>query len=183
MGSSETPSLGRGAAIVTFWTAISRVTGFFRVVAVAGALGTTFLANTYNSANTAPNLIFELMAAGVLTSVFVPTFVEHLIKGNGSKGWEIGDVLASSALVALGAVSLAVGLAAPWLIRLLLIGVDPSVRDDAVSVGSDMLRLFAPQIVLYGAGMIMTAALHAHRRFTMAAAAPIFNNVVVIGTY
>jgi putative peptidoglycan lipid II flippase len=43
--------------------------------------------------------------------------------------------------------------------------------------------LFTPQIVLYGGGMIMTGALHANRKFAMAAVAPIFNNLVVIGVY
>ena len=37
--------------------------------------------------------------------------------------------------------------------------------------------------MFYGAGMIMTGALHAHRRFAMAAIAPILNNLVVIGVY
>lgn len=182
-GSSAVPSLAKGAAAVSLWTAISRVTGFFRVVAVAAALGATHLANTYNSANAAPNLIFELMAAGVLTSVFVPTFVERIVKGDRGDRWDAGNALTSSALVVLTAVSVVVVLTAPWLMQFLLIGVEPAVRPEAVMVGTDLLRLFAPQIMLYGAGMIMTAALHAHRRFTMAAIAPIFNNVVVIVTY
>lgn len=176
-------TLGKGAATVAFWTAISRATGFLRVVVVAGALGATHLANTYNSANTAPNLVFELMAAGVLTSVFVPTFVRHLVRGDKQDGWSAANALTSTSIVGLAAVAALVMVAAPWLMQVLLVGVDRSVRPDAVAVGTDLLRFFAPQIVLYGAGMIMTAALHAHRRFAMAAIAPILNNLVVIGVY
>lgn len=40
-------SLARGAAIITVATALSRITGFIRVIVVAAAMGTTFLANTY----------------------------------------------------------------------------------------------------------------------------------------
>ena len=76
MGATAEASLARGAAATTIATAISRITGFVRVVVVAGAMGTTFLANTYQTANTAPNVRFELVAAGVLTSGFVPTFVD-----------------------------------------------------------------------------------------------------------
>ncbi len=176
-------SLGKGAAVVTLATLASRVTGLLRVVAVAYAMGATFLANTYNSANTAPNLVFELAAAGILTSVFVPTFVEYIVRDRQQEGWAAANALTSVALIGLIAIAAFVGVAAPWIMRGFLIGVEQPVRDQAINVGTDLLRLFAPQIVFYGAGMIMTAALHAHRRFGMAAIAPIFNNVVVIGVY
>jgi putative peptidoglycan lipid II flippase len=177
-------SLARGAAATTLATAASRITGFLRVVVVAGALGTTFLANTYQTANTAPNVVFELIAAGVLTSVFVPTFVEHLVRGEREEGWRAGNALTSVALVALIGLSLLLALAAPLVMRLLTIGVEnDALRDDQIALGSTFLRLFSPQLVFYGAGMIMTGALHAHRRFVLPAAAPIFNNVVVIVVY
>jgi putative peptidoglycan lipid II flippase len=177
-------SLARGAAIITVATAISRLTGFVRVVVVAGAMGTTFLANTYQTANTAPNLVFELVAAGVLTSVFVPTFVEYLAADRRREAWHAANALTSVALVVLLALSVLVALAAPLIMRALTLGVaDDALRADEIALGSTFLRLFSLQITLYGAGMIMTSALHAHRRFAMPAIAPIFNNLVVIGVY
>ncbi|MDP9068073.1 MAG: murein biosynthesis integral membrane protein MurJ [Actinomycetota bacterium] len=170
--------------MITAATALSRVTGFVRVIVVAAAMGTTFLANTYQTANTAPNIIFELVAAGVLTSVFVPTFVDYLVKGEEEEGWEAANALASAALVVLVLMAVLVALAAPLIMRLLTVGVtDEALRNDEIALGSSFLRLFAPQIVFYGAGMIMTAALHARRRFALPAVAPIFNNIVVIGVY
>lgn len=180
----EARSLGRGAAATTLATALSRATGFIRVVAVAAAMGTTFLANTYQTANTAPNILFELVAAGVLTSIFVPTFVEHLVKGQAEEGWRAANALASVALAALVALAAALALAAPWVMRLLTLGVaDEGLRDAEIALGTDFVRLFAPQVVFYGACMIMTGALQAHRRFWLPAIAPIFNNVVVISVY
>ena len=181
---SGTPSLARGAAIITLATAASRVTGFIRVIVVAAAMGTTFLANTYQTANTAPNVIFELVAAGVLTSIFVPTFVEYLVKGEEKEGWDAANALTSVALVGLIVIGGLLALAAPLIMRVLTIGVnDAALREEEVELGSTFLRLFAPQVIFYGAGMIMTGALHARRRFALAAVAPIFSNLVVIGTY
>lgn len=178
------PSLARGAAAITLASAISRLTGFVRVVVVAGAMGTTFLANTYQTANTAPNVVFELVAAGILTSVFVPTFVDYLVRGQEEEGWNAANALTSVALVGLVTVALGLAVAAPWVMRLLTIGVeDASLREREVALGTSFLRLFAPQLIFYGAGMIMTGALHARRRFGAAAVAPIFNNVVVITAY
>jgi putative peptidoglycan lipid II flippase len=183
--SKETSSsLARGAAIITVASAASRVTGFVRVMVVAAAIGTTFLGNTYQTANTAPNVVFELVAAGVLTSVFVPTFVDYLVKGRRDEGWEAANALASVALVALIGLSLLVALGAPLIMWLLTLGVgNDALRDREVALGATFLRMFAPQIAFYGAGMIMTGALHAHRRFALAAVAPIFNNLVVIAVY
>ena len=178
------PSLSRGAAAITLVTALSRATGFVRVVVVAAAMGTTFLANTYQTANTAPNLIFELVAAGVLTSVFVPTFVEHLVTGRRQEGWDAANAMTSVGLVGLIGLALVVGVAATPIMELLTLGVaDANLRSEEVELGARFLRLFAPQIVFYGLGMIMTAALHANRRFALAAAAPIVNNLVVIAVY
>lgn len=170
--------------MITLATAASRVTGFVRVVVVAGAMGTTFLANTYQTANTAPNVVFELVAAGVLTSIFVPTFVDYIVRGRQEEGWEAGNALASVALVGLAALALLLAVAAPAVMQLLTIGVeDPALREREVELGATFLRLFAPQIAFYGAGMIMTGALHAHRRFALPAVAPLLNNVVVIAVY
>jgi putative peptidoglycan lipid II flippase len=177
-------SLARGAAVITLATAVSRITGFVRVIVVAAAMGTTFLANTYQTANTAPNVVFELVAAGVLTSVFVPTFVDYLVKGRQDEGWQAANALTTIAIVGLVAIALIVALLGDPIMRLLTLGVDdPTLRAQEVALGATFLRLFAPQVVFYGAGMIMTGALHAHRRFAIAAIAPILNNVVVIGVY
>lgn len=177
-------SLARGAAVITIATAVSRVTGFVRVVVVAAAMGTTFLANTYQTANTAPNVLFELVAAGVLTSVFVPTFVEYFVRGREDEGWGAANALASMAVVGLVVVSLILALGAPVIMRMLMVGVEAGPgREEQIALGTRFLRLFAPQVLFYGVGMIMTAALHARRRFAMAAVAPIFNNVVVIIVY
>jgi len=177
-------SLARGAAAISAATVLSRVTGFLRVVVVAYALGGTFLANTYQTANTAPNVLFELVAAGVLTSVFVPTFVEYLVRDERDEGWQAANVLTSLALVVLIGLAILLALAAPLVMRVLTLGVDnEQLRADEIALGSTFLRLFAPQIIFYGVGMIMTGALHAYRKFALPAIAPIFNNLVVIGVY
>src|SRR5204862_1935495 len=73
---SET-SLVRSSALVAAGTALSRVTGFVRIAAIAYALGATTLAGTYSYANEAPNIVFELLLGGVLTATLVPLFVKY----------------------------------------------------------------------------------------------------------
>ena len=42
-------------------TLLSRVTGFGRILALAYAIGLGGLSDVYNTANTTPNIIYELM--------------------------------------------------------------------------------------------------------------------------
>jgi len=48
---------------------------------------------------------------------------------------------------------------------------------------ASMLVVFAPQIALYGVGIVLAGVLQAHRRFLAGAVAPLLSSVVVIATY
>ena len=58
--------LNRSARTMAVLTVVSRLSGFARVVVFATVFGKTYLANTYVSSNTLPNILFELFAAGAL---------------------------------------------------------------------------------------------------------------------
>ena len=161
----------------------SRVTGLLRVLAVGGALGATYLGNTYQTANLFSNLLFELLAAGALSSVLVPPLVRLLDSGRRGEAEALAGAMLGIALVALGVVTAAGLLARPWIMRALTVAVDDAdVRRREVELGSFLLVLFVPQVVLYAVGAIATAVLHGARRFAAAAVAPVANNVVVIAT-
>ncbi len=92
-----------GAGTIAAWNLASRLTGFVRVLAVGAALGTTYAGNTYQSANLVSNILFELLAAGVLSSVLVPTFVARFERGGREEasalaGGILGVLLAASSV-------------------------------------------------------------------------------------
>ena len=73
---TERPEARRAATGMGIATAASRSIGFVRVLVVAAVLGTTYLGNAYQSTNSVSNVLFELIAAGALSAVLVPTFVD-----------------------------------------------------------------------------------------------------------
>lgn len=179
----ERRELARSTATQTVLTAVSRLTGFARIVVVAAVLGTTFLGNTYQSANTIPNIVFELFAAGALQAVLVPALVTRFRSDPTSAGRLAGSVLGHS-LVLLGALVVVGVVTAPLLMELLVSGVaDDAVRDRQVQLGTTFLWIFLPQIVVYDVGLVATAYLHARRKFALPAVAPAVNNVVVCAAY
>jgi putative peptidoglycan lipid II flippase len=52
-----------------------------------------------------------------------------------------------------------------------------------VDLAARFLVVFAPQVVLYGLGIVLTGVLQAHRRFAAPALAPLLSSVVVAGAY
>lgn len=167
---------GMGAA-----AAVSRVIGGGRVLVIAAVLGTTYLGNAFQGANTVSNILFELLAAGALSAVLVPTFVGHLDRDDQAGAERLAGELLGVALIALGAVAVVGLVAAPWLADLLTAAVeDPAVATAQQQLTTFLLWFFIPQVVLYGLGAIATAVLHARRSFVVPAMAPIGNTVVMV---
>ncbi|MFA5882696.1 MAG: murein biosynthesis integral membrane protein MurJ [Acidimicrobiia bacterium] len=169
----------RSSAVVGVGTALSRITGFGRVAAIAYALGATKVAGVYAYANETPNILYELLLGGILTATLLPLFV---------KQFQDRDEEATNALVTVGVVALlgatVVGiLLAPWIVRIYTLQVSGPSAADQRELATAWLRCFMPQILFYGVTAIATGLLNARRRFAAAAFAPILNNVVVIAIF
>ena len=59
-------------------TITARITGLIRGLLVVALLGTALLGDTFNVANTMPNILYNLLVGGALTSVFMPQIVRSL---------------------------------------------------------------------------------------------------------
>jgi putative peptidoglycan lipid II flippase len=165
-----------GAATLT-----SRLIGFVRIWTITTVLGTTYLGNTYQASSSFSNVVFELLAAGALSAVLVPTFVERLEAGDQPGTERLAGALLGLALVTLGALSVVGVLAAPAIARFLVAAnADAAIAGRQQELATFLLRFFIPQIVLYAWGTISTAVLFARRRFVPTAIAPVANTVAVV---
>ncbi|HEX2053686.1 MAG TPA: murein biosynthesis integral membrane protein MurJ [Actinomycetota bacterium] len=182
--SRSVEAAGRGAAIATAGTALSRATGLLRLGATTYALGVTEsrLADTYNLANTTPNMIHELIIGGVLSSVLLRAYIEVKSEDGQEEAWRFLARVTKATVLLLAAIGLLIVLAAPAIFRLYTIGNDADSRQAQQAVGTMLLQLFVPQILFYGLSYISTAALNAHRRFGIPMFVPALNNLVVTGT-
>lgn len=175
--SSRTARAAAGMGVIV---AVSRAAGFARVLVVAAVLGTSYLGNAFQAANSFSNVLFELLAAGALSAVLVPTFVRLLDAGDRRGAEEVAGGVLALAILVLGAVAVAGVLAAPLLARLLTLGVPEEVAAGQRELVAFLLRFFIPQIVLYAAGTVAIAVLQARRSFKVTVAAPIGNTVVMV---
>lgn len=178
----EEPGLARSTAVMAVGTLLSRVTGLLRVYVLVTTLGVaeSRLHDTYNVANYTPNIIYELVLGGILSSIFVPLFVEVRRTRGREAAWHVARSVMTVTIVVLGLLSVVTVLAAPWIIQLYVRSGDPAEQAQAQLVGGQLLAMFMPQIVFYGVGSVMTGLLNANRRFGVPMFAPILNNLVVI---
>jgi putative peptidoglycan lipid II flippase len=178
----EEPSLARSTAVMAVGTLLSRITGLLRVTVLVGTLGVSEqrLADVYNVANTTPNIVYELVLGGILSSIFVPVFVEVRKVRGFRQARFVANAVMTVAFVGLSLLAIATVLAAPWIIRLYIHSGSPAERAEAQRVGGQLLAMFMPQIVFYGLGSVMTGLLNANRRFGVPMYAPILNNLVVV---
>jgi putative peptidoglycan lipid II flippase len=174
-GSTTRAAAGMGAI-----TAVSRGLGLVRVLVVSAVLGVSFLGNAFQQANSVSNVLFELLAAGALSAVLVPAFVDLIDREGRERAEQVAGGVLWVALAGLGVVTVIGVVGAPWLAQLLTAAAPPEVQADQRALVTDLLRFFVPQILLYAAGTIATAALYALRRFAVTAAAPIGNTVVMV---
>jgi putative peptidoglycan lipid II flippase len=181
----DATAAGRGstsanAARMGAITVVSRTLGLVRVLVVSAVLGVSFLGNAFQQANSVSNVLFELLAAGALSAVLVPAFVDLVDREGRERAEQVAGGVLWVALAGLGVVTVIGVVGAPWLAQLLTAAAPPEVQADQRALVTDLLRFFVPQIMLYAAGTIATAALYALRRFAVTAAAPIGNTVVMV---
>ena len=79
--------LFRASGVMAIGTILSRITGFFRAILGVAVLGTALLADTYNVANTMPNILYNLLVGGALTAIFVPQLVRSFADEDGGDGF------------------------------------------------------------------------------------------------
>ncbi|MHB8339818.1 MAG: murein biosynthesis integral membrane protein MurJ [Mycobacteriales bacterium] len=171
-------SLSRASGAMAVGTLASRLTGFLRTVALAAALGVGHVSDAYNVGNTTPNIVYDLLLGGILSSVIVPLLVRAQ-REDEDGGERFTASLVTLAVVALTAASVLGIVAAPLLMRLYLAGNAPAAER---RLAIEFTRFFLPQMIFYGLTAAVTAILNTRRRFGAPAFAPVLNNLIVIGT-
>jgi putative peptidoglycan lipid II flippase len=185
-GSASLAAAGPAAAAlgIAVLTAVARVAGFGRTVVFAHTVGATCLGDTYVTANTVPNIVFEVVAGGALASLVVPVLAGAVARGDHENAGRTASALLSWALLLAVPVTVAgIVVARPLIGVLVGSGGVGCARGDEVTVGARMLLVFMPQVVFYAICVVLTGILQAHRRFLAPALGPLVSSVVVIAAY
>jgi putative peptidoglycan lipid II flippase len=173
--------LFHASGVMALGTIVSRITGFIRGILIVAVLGTALLADTYNVANTVPNILYNLLVGGALTAIFIPQLVRSFDQGDG------GDDFASRLITTISIILftfVALGIYfAPALVRLYA----PEFYTPGFEVEKEIAIAFTryclPQIFFLGLFAMLGQVANARGSFAPLMWAPIANNLVGIALF
>lgn len=176
MGKDDSPGVGKLALFASAGNIASMLIGFGRNLALAAAIGTGLVGDSYNIANQVPNRIFLLLGGGAIAFVFVPQLMQHA-RSSERRSEEYGSFL----IMAGGAFGVAV--------TVLLIALNPvlikvmggaSWSPDQSALGLRLSLWCIPQVFFYALFAVASQLMYARGRFTAVAWLPATNSLVVI---
>ncbi|PYF96279.1 murein biosynthesis integral membrane protein MurJ [Georgenia satyanarayanai] len=172
--SEERRGLAGSAAVMFTGTLVSRVLGLLRNIALIGAIGLTGAANSFSVANKLPNVVYMLVAGGVLNAILVPQIVRAMKQRDG--GDEYVNRLLTMAGAALLGLTVLLTAGAGVLVTIYASELDPAWFDIAVAFA----LWCVPQLFFYGMYTLLGQVLNARGNFGPYMWAPALNNVVAL---
>jgi putative peptidoglycan lipid II flippase len=170
-------ALARAGLVVSGAFLVSRILGWVRVLVI----GNTFAAgpelDSFFAAFRLPDLVFQLVAAGALSSAVIPVLSSLFASDESARAWRVVSTIANLMLVALLVLGLVVLVAAPVIIP----AITPGFEEADWSRTVDLTRLMILSPIFLALGSLVTSVLNARGRFAASAIAPIVYNLAIIG--
>lgn len=146
------------------------------------AVGSGTITAAYGFANNIPNMVFELVAGGILSSLFIPTFLRVKEERGEEASWRFASHVFNLFVLILGAVAVVGTLWPEPFIWTQTFRSDPAAAEAVRAPAEFFFRFFAIQVVVYGGGTVIQGLLNAQRLYLWTALGPVFNNLIVIAT-
>jgi putative peptidoglycan lipid II flippase len=171
--------LAAAGLVVAAWGVFLAVVTVVRWPVLSWSVGATCLGTVYQAVNAVPTVLFDIAAGCAVASVVVPMVVGSLGHGRARDVSRVESAVLTWTVLVLGLCSIGVGVAARPLASALVGDIGCT---GAAEAATDMVRWFAPQPLLLGAGLVLGGILRAHRRPLAAAAGPALAALVSVGT-
>jgi putative peptidoglycan lipid II flippase len=170
-------ALVRAGLIVSVAFFVSRILGWFRVVVFGVLFGAGPELDAFYAAFRLPDLMFQLVAAGALSSAVDPIVAGLVATEEHARAWRVISTIANLMLGALVVIGAIVFLFAPLIVPLLTPGFD----DAQLARTVELTRIMVLSPIFLALGSLATSVLNANGRFAAAAVAPIVYNLAIIG--
>jgi putative peptidoglycan lipid II flippase len=172
--SGTSPSVARSSLLMASGSVVSRLLGVVRQSLIVLAIGQGLVGNAFQTANTLPNVIYMIIAGGVLNSILVPQLVKAATNPDG--GREYTDRIITLASAGFLLITVACTAGAGLLIRL----YSQNLAADALWLATFFAVVTIPQIFFYGLYALLGQVLNARGQFAAFGWSPALANVVSI---
>ena len=171
-----TRALARAGLVVSGAFLISRVLGWIRYLLIVNTLPTSDV-DTFLAAFRLPDLIFQLVAAGALSSAMIPIIASLIESDEERRAWRVVATVANLMLGALLLLAAILFILAPWLVPIITPGFEQPQLDQEV----ELTRIMLLSPIFLALGSMATSVLNSRGKFAESAIAPIVYNLAIIG--
>ncbi len=176
-GSMQRVNMARATMILTGSFIVGRILGLLRTSLFAFVFGTSMTSDAYLQAFLVPDLIFNVVAGGALSSAFIPIFTHYMVgEKNEKTAWHVASAALNLALAIMCALALIAILLAPRLVPL----YTPGVSAAETSLIVTLTRIMLLQAIIMGGGVIINSVLYARQNFLRPAVGTVLYNVGLI---
>jgi putative peptidoglycan lipid II flippase len=172
-------TLARAGMIVSGAFLVSRVLGWARLVVIANALppDATNDLDAFFAAFRIPDLMFQLVAAGALSSALIPVLSSVIATDGEGRAWRVVSTVTNLMLIGLAVLGLIVLVAADRIVPAFTGGFDPPTMNRTI----ELTRIMVLSPIMLALGSVATSVLNVRGRFAAAAVAPSVYNLAIIG--
>jgi len=166
------------AAIIMVMIAASRVLGLIRNRVLAHFFAVETL-SLYFAAFRLPEVIFEVLVFGTLSSAFIPTFTAYLSRKEKEQAWYVAGVSLNLAVLIFIFLAILVFIFARFIYQVIAAGFTPDEVGQIVSLARILILAQGFFVLSY----FLTGVLESLQRFLVPAVAPLFYNLgIILGT-
>ena len=173
---SATGSLARAGLIVSSAFLVSRVLGYVRVIVIANAFRPAEL-DAFFAAFRIPDLIFQLVAAGALSSALIPIVSALFTTNEQQRAWRVVSTVINLMLIGLLVLGVGLFILAPVIVPNITPGFEGAKLDRTI----ELTRIMLLSPIFLAMGAVATSVLNAGGRFAASAIAPVVYNLAIIG--
>jgi len=169
-------SVRSAATVLMAMVFFSRVLGLVRDRLLAARFSPDEL-GVYLAAFRMPNLLFELLVMGALTSAFIPVYTKYIAKGKQQEAWHLSTTLINISIIVLCIITIPILIWTKQISQLIAPGF--SEREIAIMVEYTRFMVVF-QVFPLLIGNFFTGILQSHHMFFVPALAPVVYNIGII---
>lgn len=171
-------SFGAASLILIVTLFLSNVLGVLRDHYLTQKIPTDIL-SVYYAAFRIPDLLFNVLILGAISSAFIPVFSELLAKQKTKEAWQVASSVINIAIICLIGFCLVIFFLMPYLTPFFVPGFDQEKQVLTVKLA----RIMLASPLLFGLSYIFGAILNSFKRFMVYSLAPlIYNLTIIVGT-
>lgn len=172
----KSSSINKAVVILVIASLSSRLLGLIRDRIFAGLFGAGDVLDTYFAAFRIPDLIYNLLILGALSSAFIPVFAGFIAQGKKGDALKVANSMINAVLLFVGILCVILFIFMPKLVVLITPGFDLEKR----TITCMLTRIMLLSPIFFGLSNVASGILNSFRRFLLYGLAPIMYNLGII---